>query len=703
MLKRGIIIISLIIFCIEGKLNSQSIFGVDVSGGAQGAIDWQQVKTSGMTFAYAKSTEGFTFNDAQFVNNMVNGKAAGMIMGAYHFARPDNNAAADEASHFLSIAKTYTGAGYLPPVLDIEDPYASKISLSALNIWIQTWMTAVQNGTGVTPIIYTSGYYATNLSSSLHTYKLWIADPDGSPTSTPNLGNWPTWAIKQYSWTGSVPGISSAVDLDVYNGDINSFYSLIGVTSCTTPNAPTANYGGDNCPGIALTNTQNASLTFTSNGGVTFKAQVSKYPYVSGNIVYTSACDSINPIETTDLVKGMLYSWNMNAYGAKDCSSCESPVSNIKYFHLPPEITVNGSISSPVALCSGNITISTIAQSPGSGATVNYKWYKDGAIFQQGNNLTSINVSAAGDYYLIIDYSGSTNGCAGTVSTSQSNTITASAASSVTPTVSISSDPSGTFCSGQPVTFSANPTYGGSAPAYQWKVDGNNVGTNSPTFTTSTLTNGQTVSCIMTSNASCANPATATSNTITATVNPTVTPSITINQTSCTNNVASFSSVTNNAGNSPSYLWTFTGTGTAGSGGNTGSTFELQNSSNGTQVQCILTSNAGCAVPVRDTSNVLTINCIVTAVPDIDGLEELRVFPNPNNGSFDVKLKLNTPKEVSFSLTTITGKIVYQSGVSRLSGIQIKHIDQSRLAAGVYFLQVNIGVKRVIQKIVVAR
>lgn len=108
-------------------------------------------------------------------------------------------------------------------------------------------------------------------------------------------------------------------------------------------------------------------------------------------------------------------------------------------------------------------------------------------------------------------------------------------------------------------------------------------------------------------------------------------------------------------------------------------------------------------MPVRDTSNVLTINCIVTAVPDIDGLEELRVFPNPNNGSFDVKLKLNTPKEVSFSLTTITGKIVYQSGVSRLSGIQIKHIDQSRLAAGVYFLQVNIGVKRVIQKIVVAR
>jgi hypothetical protein len=54
-------------------------------------------------------------------------------------------------------------------------------------------------------------------------------------------------------------------------------------------------------------------------------------------------------------------------------------------------------------------------------------------------------------------------------------------------------------------------------------VNGSNVGTNSATYTTTTLTNGQIVSCVMTSNASCASPATATSNSITMTITGVIT------------------------------------------------------------------------------------------------------------------------------------------------------------------------------------
>jgi PKD repeat protein len=86
--------------------------------------------------------------------------------------------------------------------------------------------------------------------------------------------------------------------------------------------------------------------------------------------------------------------------------------------------------------------------------------------------------------------------------------------------VSISSnDADNTICAGASVIFTATPTNGGTAPAYQWQVNGSNVGTNSPTYTTTTLTNGQIVTCIMTSNLPGVTGSPATSNAITMTVN----------------------------------------------------------------------------------------------------------------------------------------------------------------------------------------
>ncbi len=54
-------------------------------------------------------------------------------------------------------------------------------------------------------------------------------------------------------------------------------------------------------------------------------------------------------------------------------------------------------------------------------------------------------------------------------------------------------------------------------------MNGANVGTNSATYTTTTLTNGAVVNCVMTSSSSCASPTTATSNSITMTVNTVIT------------------------------------------------------------------------------------------------------------------------------------------------------------------------------------
>lgn len=65
-----------------------------------------------------------------------------------------------------------------------------------------------------------------------------------------------------------------------------------------------------------------------------------------------------------------------------------------------------------------------------------------------------------------------------------------------------SSDADNTICTGTCVTFTATPTNGGSAPTYQWFLNGSPVGTGGTVYTNCALTNGQTVTCEMTSNLS---------------------------------------------------------------------------------------------------------------------------------------------------------------------------------------------------------
>ena len=72
--------------------------------------------------------------------------------------------------------------------------------------------------------------------------------------------------------------------------------------------------------------------------------------------------------------------------------------------------------------------------------------------------------------------------------------------------------------SGTSVTFTATPHFAGSPPAYQWKVNGVNAGTNSPTYTYSP-NNNDSVICYMTTQQICHSGAPVASNVITMTVN----------------------------------------------------------------------------------------------------------------------------------------------------------------------------------------
>ena len=213
---------------LAGKAHATRSVGIDVSH-YQTNINWPSVKAAGTDFAWIKSTEGFTYNDPDFTTSMPNALSAGVIAGAYHLARPDNNSATDEASHFVSIAGPYLKPGALRPALDLEYAYISSFSQSYLQSWITEWCTDVFNATGVQPVIYSGGQASTaNLiaTSITSAYPLWFArypttvnpqtDVPGSTHYTP----WTNWSFWQYSDTSTVAGISGAIDADVANGDL---------------------------------------------------------------------------------------------------------------------------------------------------------------------------------------------------------------------------------------------------------------------------------------------------------------------------------------------------------------------------------------------------------------------------------------------------------------------------------------------------
>ena len=163
-------------------------------------------------------------------------------------------------------------------------------------------------------------------------------------------------------------------------------------------------------------------------------------------------------------------------------------------------------------------------------------------------------------------------------------------------------------CTNTAITFTATPTNGGDTPVYQWQVNGQNAGTNNPVFTSSTLADGDVVSCMMTSNAACAPPAGIASNEITMNIASQVNvPSVSImtsDNNTCAGSPVTFTATPVNAGSVPAYQWQVNGN----NAGTNSATFTTSTLVNGDVVTCIMTGNAACSVPASATSNEIVMS-----------------------------------------------------------------------------------------------
>jgi uncharacterized protein (TIGR02145 family) len=180
--------------------------------------------------------------------------------------------------------------------------------------------------------------------------------------------------------------------------------------------------------------------------------------------------------------------------------------------------------------------------------------------------------------------------------------VTVTPGDSVLVSISASND---SICQGIQLSYVATPTYGGSAPGYQWKVNGFNQGTNNSVFNY-TPSNHDTVCCILTSSDTvCISNNPATSNEIIMTVYPDLPVIISISTTNnpvCEGSTAIFSASTSNKGASPDFQWIVNGNPVG-----TNDSSYTYTPSNGDQVYCILTSSEQCTSNNPAASDTITM------------------------------------------------------------------------------------------------
>ncbi len=361
-----------------------------------------------------------------------------------------------------------------------------------------------------------------------------------SATSDPDPRNWP-----------------------ILGTSVKQSYCLINLGTCAGK------------PGECVNNNGNTLLTVPNNGfGFYSGCGLNQGIYPGSYDAYSTSLNE--PIPLQGICNGNYYIVSITDPENKFLESDETnnwvavPVT-LTMQNPPPVISANRS----AFLCQGDSVILTSSQAP------NYIW-------STGDTSRSIVVKTAGNY--TVSSSCGTSSISSPVFTVSA--VPAGAKATVSIAITAGSNPS---CAGIPVVFTATTSYGGDAPSYQWKINEQTVGTNSPTYTSAALTNGQVVSCILTSSISCLAAVTDTSNTVSVGINsiggiPTLSIGIIKGANpQCQGDTAVFKATTANVTN-VTYQWKVDGINV----GTNSDTFSTKSLTNGQKITCSITSIPVC-------------------------------------------------------------------------------------------------------------
>ena len=250
---------------VEGLGPNGRILGTDISR-YQGNVNFVKMYEAGARFVFFKTSDGGPNAHARAVAYadqwIPQAKAAGLMVGQYHFAQIPNTddmntiIAAANTQADLMIARWNAHGGYsqgtLPLVLDVEQAGVSRNTTDAEAVaFVKTWLEKVANATGKLPILYSNPTFLKNYLSgdpALANYPLWAANyfDVSNPGVSPKVGCINTvwtgdgcnlrWTFWQYSQTGpgKTFGVSSrGIDLNVFAGSAEELLALAGYPAAT--------------------------------------------------------------------------------------------------------------------------------------------------------------------------------------------------------------------------------------------------------------------------------------------------------------------------------------------------------------------------------------------------------------------------------------------------------------------------------------
>ncbi|MBE5935529.1 MAG: hypothetical protein E7262_07030 [Lachnospiraceae bacterium] len=203
----------------SGRL-AKPILGIDVSS-YNGNIDWNQVKTSDVKFAFVRCGyrgygQGTFAKDKAFEKNMQGALSIGLDVGVYFVTQAITvEEAIEEADWVLNLIKNYDVK--YPVVIDTEQASPTErskdLTKSERTAIIKAFCDRVEEK-GYKSQIYSGKYWFKDKlnMSELEGYDIWVAEYTHNQNGQTSFEH--DYSIWQYSDSGVVPGINGVVDVN---------------------------------------------------------------------------------------------------------------------------------------------------------------------------------------------------------------------------------------------------------------------------------------------------------------------------------------------------------------------------------------------------------------------------------------------------------------------------------------------------------
>lgn len=178
-----------------------------------------------------KATEGTGYVNPFCDEHYQSAKAAGKLLGVYHYASGGNPEA--EAEFFINNIRGYLREAVL--VLDWESGDNAAWGDSS---WVARFCAHVVELTGINPMIYVQRS-AANQCVGLGDYGIWLAEyPDYASRGwgdyvEPNYSG--DYAMHQFTSSGYIAGYGGPLDLSLFFGDTNAWLAYAGATGQSVP------------------------------------------------------------------------------------------------------------------------------------------------------------------------------------------------------------------------------------------------------------------------------------------------------------------------------------------------------------------------------------------------------------------------------------------------------------------------------------